>query len=384
MSTLALNIICGPGRAQILNRCLTTFNVKKVFDEIVIVNTSFDETVNDVAHKFTDKVFFFQWENDKHPYGDFGGARNFAASKTESDKIWWLDTDDACLDQYNDKLVKAVKLIKDDQYSNIKIWVMPYAIVLDSYGNPISWFMRERVFDRKSIHWKRQVHEIMYPGIEAVEYATINNMYISHLADKPFIDSAIRNVQILEYEYSRNPNDIQTCYFLGRDLIHCGRAKEGIKHLEKILSDLSASNEMLYAIAIELAWYYAYNGMDTKATYEKFSNENKLKVEGYCRLAIAFSRDYADPVVLLGDVYAHRNDISSAIRMYQKAIKLPIGVGKFQNFPMYRDIPAERLSSMFLKQSNYGLSWYYNGLNKKSEGYADRKNKLLSLMKEEV
>ena len=165
MSTLALNIICGPGRARILERCLSTFNAKNLFDEIVIVNTSLDESVNEVARKFTDKVFFFQWESEKHPFGDFGGARNFAASKTESDKIWWLDTDDACLDQYKDKLVRAINLIKDDKYMNIKIWNMPYAVVLDTNGNPLSWFMRERVFDRRAIHWKRSVHEIMFPDI---------------------------------------------------------------------------------------------------------------------------------------------------------------------------------------------------------------------------
>lgn len=384
MTTLALNIIVGTKEAHLLNRCLTSFNAKELFDEIVIVNTSMDEEVNKIAKLFTDKVFFFQWETEDHPFGDFGGARDFARQNTISDKIWWLDTDDVCQDKYKDNLIRSINLIKDEKYKDVMIWVMPYSIILNDNGDPDLWFKRERVFDRVKIQWKRQVHELMFPGIEIVKPATINNMYITHLPNKPTYSSALRNVKILEYEFKNNPDDIQTKYFLGRDYLFVGEVDKGINLLDSILNDLSTGYEMLYAISMELAWYYAYGCLNPHPPIDKFKKENLTKIEGYCRLAISFTFDYAEPYVLLGDVYYYKNEIESAIKVYQIAMKKKIGVGKFQTQPMYIEIPAERLSRLFEIKGLLGLSYHYNEIAQRANSickdYEDKKRYIVELI----
>jgi glycosyltransferase involved in cell wall biosynthesis len=382
MSTLALNMIVGPGESEILYRCLTSFDAKNNFDEIVIVNTSCDEQVNEVAHLFTENVFFFQWENEEHPYGDFGGARNCAIDYTKSDKIFWLDTDDVLLKQHKNELFNSLRLIKDDTYKNIMIWTIPYAIIVDKSGNIVSWFKRERVFDRKAIRWNRTVHELMCPGTDLVEHAAINGLFITHMPMKTNETSAARNIRMLEWDYARDPDDVQTKYFLGRDYMYGNNADKGINLLNAILSDLATGHEMLYAIASDLAYYYAYGCTNIKPSIDQMNKENLLKIESYCRLALSVSFDFADPYILLGDIYYHRNDIDSSYRMYQTALKKKIGIGKFQNNPMYREIPAARLSIILEIQGKLGLSYHYNEVMKEfnMDAFKNRKQALMSLM----
>lgn len=359
MSSLALNVIVGPGEASLLKRCLLSFNAKEFFDEIVIVNTSLDEKVNDVAKEFTDKVFFFQWESERYPYGDFGGARDFARQNTVSDKIMWLDTDDVCLEQYKDQLISSIKLIKDDQYKDVMIWSMPYAIIIDEFGNPITWFKRERVFDRVKISWKRPVHELMYPGFDMVKNAQVNGMYITHMPMKPTYSSAIRNVKILEHEYIIDPTDTQNKYFLGRDYMYTGKAEQGISILTSIIDDLSSSYEMLYAIAIDLVWFYAYGANNPRPDLELFKKENIEKAESWARLAMSFCPGYAEPCVLLGDVYWHLGEIEAARGLYMAALKKKLGLGKFQFVPMYNEVPSNRLTRVFECLGNMPFALHY-------------------------
>lgn len=388
MTNLALNMIVGPNESGLLRRCLTSYNAKEMFDEIVIVNTSNDESVTSVAKEFTDKVFYYQWITDEYPFGNFGGARNFAAENTISDKIWWLDADDVCLDEYKEKLIESIKLIKDDQYKDVMIWRMPYTVVLDESGKPDVWFKRERVFDRKTIHWRRSIHEVMFPSVDMVRHASINNMYNTHLPVKPNYVSAVRNVAMLENELKNDPDDIQTKYFLGRDYLFVGKTNEGIEILNSILSELSAGYDMLYSIAIELAWFYSYGCINPHPVIDQFKKDNVTKVEGYCRLALSFTYDYAEPYVLIGDVYLCNGLIDEASKMYRIALNKKLGVGMYQTQPLYCEIPSDRLSHIFEHKSMYGMSIHYNEVAKRAnmniKEYQSRKRSLVEKLIQEI
>lgn len=359
MSSLALNVIVGPGEASLLKRCLSSFNAKELFDEVVVVNTSKDERVDAVARLFTDKVYFFQWESERYPYGNFGGARDFARQKSTSDKVMWLDADDVCLEQYKQKLIDTVMLIKDDQYKDVMIWSMPYAIIIDECGNPVTWFRRERVFDRERVSWKRPVHELMYPAFDMVKNAKINGLYVTHMPMKPNYASAVRNVRILEHEHSIDPADVQNRYFLGRDYMYVGKAEQGIALLSSIVDDMSASYEMLYAIAIELVWFYAYGGNNPRPELELFKKENLLKVESWARMALSFCPEFAEPCVLLGDAYWHLGEVEASRVMYTAALKKKLGAGKFQTSTMYEEIPSSRLTRVFECKGNMPFALHY-------------------------
>lgn len=386
MATLALNMIVAPAEAGLLKRCLDSFHALECFDEIVIVNTSLDEKVNEIARLYSDKVFYFQWETEEHPNGDFAGARNLALQNTESENVMWLDSDDVMLGKDLPKWLETVKLLKDEKNSGIEQWSIQYALICDPSGNPQTSFWRERVFKRTLHSWKRPVHETLSPEWEQVKNAKINGLYITHLPTKPSYVSALRNVKILEPEYAKNPEDIQIKYFLGRDLLFIGRIDEGVKILTDMIDNIETGSEMSYAICIELVWLYAYGNFETSPQLDKMKTENLQKVQSWCRQALSFSASYAEPYVVLGDVYLKQGAVENASKMYATAMKKKIGSGKFQNHAFYTELPAERLSRIFAAKKNYDMALHFNRIavyRNNCDAYIFQRRELIQKLVEE-
>ncbi len=92
-----------------LDKCLAA--IKKVIDmvpgEIVVVDTgSTDDTV-EIAKKYTDKVYTFEWIDD------FAAARNFGLSKCSGEWFMYLDADEVL----NDDVVPLVEFLKNESES---------------------------------------------------------------------------------------------------------------------------------------------------------------------------------------------------------------------------------------------------------------------------
>lgn len=71
---------------DVLARALDS--VKELADEMIIVDTGSEDRTKDIARRYTQKVFDFEWEDD------FAAARNFACRKASMDYWMWLDADD--------------------------------------------------------------------------------------------------------------------------------------------------------------------------------------------------------------------------------------------------------------------------------------------------
>ncbi len=81
-----------------LERCL---NCGEDFvDEIIIVDTGSTDKTKEIAKKFTDKIYDFEWLQD------FAAARNFSFSKATKEYIFYLDADDIILEEDQKKLKK--------------------------------------------------------------------------------------------------------------------------------------------------------------------------------------------------------------------------------------------------------------------------------------
>ena len=71
---------------QHLSRCLSS--VKKIADEIIIVDTGSEDQTVAIAHAFGAKVFEYEWDNN------FARARNYSLSQATGDWILILDADE--------------------------------------------------------------------------------------------------------------------------------------------------------------------------------------------------------------------------------------------------------------------------------------------------
>ncbi|MEM5687393.1 glycosyltransferase family 2 protein [Bacillus cereus] len=87
---------------DMLRKCLES--LQPVVDEIIIVDTGSTDSTKQISKEFTEKVFDYKWTND------FAEARNFAATKAESEWIIAIDADE-CVDP--DNFREALQIIKN-------------------------------------------------------------------------------------------------------------------------------------------------------------------------------------------------------------------------------------------------------------------------------
>src|SRR3989338_7436069 len=85
MTTISLCMIT-KNEEQFLEQCLNS--VKELVDEIILVDTGSTDKTKEIAGKFTDKIFDFQW------CGDFSAARNESLKHAAKDWILVLDADE--------------------------------------------------------------------------------------------------------------------------------------------------------------------------------------------------------------------------------------------------------------------------------------------------
>ena len=117
-----------------LEKCLESV---KDFDEIIIVDTGSTDRTVEIAKKYTDKIYYFEWCDD------FSKARNFANSKCSGDWILSNDADQILLSTYQE--------VKDETQR-----LKDHDVVFCQYGS----HLRAVLFkNKKDIFWEGAIHE---------------------------------------------------------------------------------------------------------------------------------------------------------------------------------------------------------------------------------
>ena len=130
-------------------RCLDS--VAELMDEIIIVDTGSTDNTREVAGKFTDKDFEFQWVDD------FSAARNFAFSKATMEYIYSADADEVM----NPENQERFRVLKETLLPEVEIVQMKYSNQLQFqtvYNFDEEY--RPKLFKRKrDFVWEGPVHE---------------------------------------------------------------------------------------------------------------------------------------------------------------------------------------------------------------------------------
>lgn len=143
MATLSVCMIA-KNESEVLGRCLDC--VKSFADEIVVVDTGSTDNTKDIAARYTDKVFDFEWIDD------FAAARNFSFSKATKDYVMWLDCDDI-IDEANQRLINEFKLSLSNYACDAFLAHYCYA--------PSRSITVTRIVKRGSCQWEGFVHEYL-------------------------------------------------------------------------------------------------------------------------------------------------------------------------------------------------------------------------------
>ena len=362
MNILALNMIVGAGDGKALRRCLESTHANETFDEIVIVSTSSDEEVKQVAQEYTDKVYDFEWCSEEFPYGNFGGARQKALEETTAEYVMWLDADDVVPVDEQEKLPKLREIAGKGLQSGIEVFFMRYILTLDASEEPSIALMRERIFRRiPKFQWRLPIHEIVCPDQSQLgQVATLGGMSILHLPNKPTFVSACRNLKMLQHEIDKNTDSPHIKYHYGRDMLMAGKHAQGVKALDEFINDMQSNMNNLAAAAMDLMFFFAYQQLELRPNIDMLKLDNVDEVESYARCAIAFEPKYAEAYVVLGDIYTRRGMYDAAEKLYKVAMKKAFGASGAQLLPYYEEVPATRISQLCARKGKYEESLWYN------------------------
>ncbi|NGP43865.1 glycosyltransferase family 2 protein [Bacillaceae bacterium SIJ1] len=207
---------------EVLGDCLES--VKGIADEINILDTGSTDRTKEVAARFTDRIYDFEWVDH------FAKARNAAFAKATKPYILWLDADDLLLEKDRVKLLALKKQLAPE----VDAVSMFYHTMFDENGNVSFEYRRNRLVKRENgFRWHGAVHEYLAVGGHIVE----SDIAITHQKNKKTNQlPKDRNLKIYERMLEKNeemtPRDL---YYFANELKDHQQAERSNQFYEKFL-----------------------------------------------------------------------------------------------------------------------------------------------------
>lgn len=234
-----------------LERCLASY--APLMDEIIVVDTGSTDRTKEIAARFTDKIYDFEWIND------FSAARNFAFAKAGCDYIFSADADEV-LDEENREQFAILKQVLDEEIEIVQMY----------YGNQFQngtiynydCELRPKLFKRcRTFTWIEPIHET----VRTLPVVFDSDIVITHMPEtshtKRDLAAFERMVSKKMTVSSRLHNIYAKELFVSGDAIDFERA---IPFFEQSISDNKRSvDEKLEAVCV-LAKAYRLLKKDAK------------------------------------------------------------------------------------------------------------------------
>jgi len=334
MVTISLCMIV-KNEEDTLERCLQS--VGDVMDEIIIVDTGSTDRTKEVANKWTQQIFDFEWIHD------FAAARNLSFAKATMDYILWLDADDVLLSGDRQKLAH----LKQSLTPEVDAVSMQYHCDFDDAGNVTLNVRRTRMVKRsKNYQWEGVVHEDL-PIIDGIFYDS--DIVVTHQKNHTTSDPD-RNLKIYENLLLTGKK-----FTLGDTLhyameLHQHRSYQKATELYLKLMDMEnvTTEDRIYACSKLADCYYHLGDREKERAYIFKSFEYDMpRPEFCCRLAYFF---------------LEKNQFLQAAFWYKVAIESPQPNNRWtiQNHASRTWLPHMQLGLCYYQMGEYELSYYHN------------------------
>ncbi|GGA75946.1 glycosyltransferase [Ornithinibacillus halotolerans] len=318
---------------EVLARCLDT--VKDIVDEINIVDTGSTDSTVEIAKRYTDRVFFFEW------IGNFAAARNESFKYATKDYILYLDADDVLLEEDQEKL-KKLKETLDPTVDSVSMY---YNAGLDEFGNVTLQYRRNRLVKRsRNFVWKGDCHQYL-----EVHGKIINSdIAVTH---KKIRHSVGRNLDIYKNKIARGDEFTPRDYFYyGNELRENELYKEAIESYKKNIQMAEGwIEDKVYACINKADCYRKLGEMEEElaSLFESFKFSKTPRPEICSRIGYYFQR---------------KREYQSAIFWYDLATKLENDFNKWSfTYPAYSTwYPHLQMCVCYYNLQDFEKSYYHN------------------------
>ncbi|MDO7906568.1 glycosyltransferase [Paenibacillus sp. JX-17] len=206
---------------KVLERCIES--ARNLVDEIIVVDTGSSDRTLEIAQKYTDKIYHFEWIQD------FSAARNYSIRQATSDYILVLDAD-----EYLDGSAN----LKEDISSEKDFYIMK----IQNHNSD------ERIFTHSAIRlfandprffYKNRLHEhlnVTDPELENQLSRGDARTLIQHTGYFEEVmlekDKSNRNYSLMKTEVEENPTGYNL-YNMGKVLMNMEKYEDAIEYFQK-------------------------------------------------------------------------------------------------------------------------------------------------------
>ena len=321
--------------ADVLDRVLT--DVINFADEIIIVDTGSQDNTKEIAYKYTQKVYDFEWCDD------FSKARNFSFSLATMDYIMWLDADDTI------PLSEQIKInaLKEQDASNLSDCIMCYYVQsVDANNQPKFMYYRERIMrNHFGFEWLEPVHEVIIPKGK-IEYSDIK---IYHKKTKPTTPK--RNLKIYQ-KLVKNKVTLspRAMYYYSRELYYNNYPKKAISMINKFLKTDGWIENKIDACLIRARCFILQNQyLDAKISLTQ---------------SFAYAPPRANICCELAKLYFNEKDFKTAKFWYKLALKCEKNTSGWIEPDYFGYIPAIQLCVCCFALGEKDAARHYHNLSK--------------------
>jgi glycosyltransferase involved in cell wall biosynthesis len=197
-----------------LEKCLSAIKplLDAVSSELVIVDTgSIDKTI-EIAQKYTDKIYHFDWVND------FSAARNFGLQKCTGQWFMFLDADDI----FDDDLSEIIEFFTDKEtlgkYNSATYMTKDYT---KPDGSEWSMFTQSRIVKRvQGLGFAFPIHEYLTPFPEPTRnLRTFSHHWgYAHETEEQKEAKKQRNLVPLYKELEKTPDNLRVHLHIYADI----------------------------------------------------------------------------------------------------------------------------------------------------------------------
>ncbi len=318
-----------------LERCLSALSGYGF--ELVVVDTGSTDRTVEVAKRYTDRLFSFDWQDD------FAAAKNYAISKAKHDLVLVVDSDEFLEPLSKENLVKLASMAAQNPDAVGRVRRRNVVTKDDARQENREWI--NRIFDRRKYHYKGRIHEQVVPYAGGEYQTWLSPLTFVHtgydLTAEEREKKTRRNITMLERELSELTVDMEN---LRRKNDGSAELEEMEKQIPYLLYQLGKSWYM--ARDFEQACGYFSDGLSCDLNPRLEYVADMVETYGYALMnsgqeqaALSFENIYdvfgesADFQFLMGLIYMKNARFDEAVREFEKASRQPdsrsVGVNSF-------------------------------------------------------